>query len=163
MNSVILNNELYASAAAGLTSLNGMYIFYGSSIGTPQSGATITALSALVTDTPGAGMARCHGLTIIPESGASIQQGGNIKFITTTANAEVIAGAGLTPGVIVNALGLAHLTPNAYNRGGTVCVSGYRQDRVLDYSVISSGGVVLPAGGYITLVDKLTVTNGADA
>ena len=190
--SSIINNDLYASAAAGLTELNGMYIFYGAELGaTPEPGATIAALSCAVASTGGAGMARCHGLVsaissgavfsatvvsggvtsggIIPNGGtpdsilsggsvlSSVLISGTIKYVTTTANAEIIAGVRLTPGITVNAVGVAHLTPNAYNKGGIVCSSGCLEDKILDYSVVS-GGITVPAGGYVTLVDNITVS-----
>ena len=157
MAGVILNNDLYTSAVAGLTDLNGMYIFYGGAMPTPGSGATVAMLSQTVAANTDVGMARCHGLTYIPEDGASLESGGKIKFIATTANAEVVAGIPPTPGITVNAIGIAHLHPNAYNEGGVVYSSGFLKDKVLDYSVVSSGGVIIPAGGYVTLVDTITV------
>lgn len=192
MSNVIINNNLYASAVAGITTLNGMYIFYGSSIVTPTSGADISTLSATVTSTPGAGMARCYGLISTTASDAycstTIVSGGvtstvvhdepidpddyisggivlstavlsgTVQYVGTTANAEIIAGVPLTPGISVNALGLAHLTPNAYNKGGVICSSGYLEDKILDYSAVS-GGITVPAGGYVTLIDNLTVVS----
>lgn len=157
MAGVILNNDLYTSAVAGLTDLNGMYIFYGGAMTTPSAGETVAGLSQTVASATSVGMARCHGLAYIPASGASIESGGEIKFIATTANAEVIAGIPLTPGTTISAIGIAHLHPNAYNEGGVICSKGYLKDKILDYSLVSSGGVITPAGGYVTLVDTITV------
>ena len=146
----VINNELFSLDSAGYVPINGMYVFYGTPINEPSSGATITVISSAVTGTEGAGMARCHGLLNI------VSSGGKITYISTTANAELVAGVSPTPGLTVNAIGLAHLTPNAYNSGGIIASRGYLNDRIMDYTPVS-GALVIPAGGYVTLVDNVTV------
>ena len=160
----VINNELYNKAAAGYTPLNGMYVFYGTPVSVTSGASMAQIISAISAASGSAGLARCHGLTSSVESGATIISGalisGTVTYITTTANAETVAGISITPGMSLNAIGLANLQPNIYSTNGVIQSSGFLNDTLLDSSTVS-GGIVFPAGGYVTLVDKITVSSGA--
>lgn len=131
------------TSGASLDALKEHVSLQGDSMGLARiTNATPNSLFVTVTKTSG-GYVTSSGWTSAGGS-YTITSGATTTFYATTANAEHVCGLPLSAGCYARASLLAHLDSCHVDK-----------DTALDYNVIS-GGIVFPANGAITLIEKVT-------
>lgn len=131
------------TSGASLDVLKEHVALQGDSMGLARvTNATPNSLFVTVTSTT-SGYVTSSGWTSAGGS-YTITSGATTTFYATTANAEHVCGLPLSAGCYARASLLAHLDP-----------CHVEEDTALDYNVIS-GGIVFPANGAITLIEKVT-------
>ena len=156
-------SNFVASANAGLTPVNGMYLLYTQDRTTPippASGATISGgrLSTVVetVNTSAAELGLCRmpamltaatsGGTVI--SGGSFVAGGSYTFYGNTGACNNVCGLPFSAGVYARAVMLVNLDR------GSVQSNAYMYDTGLNYDELTTP-IIAPANGAITLIEKV--------